>query len=92
MQIKKYLIGSVAATALATSSFAGGLSPEIMEAPVAMEDEMVAPAASSISPLWIVGGLLAGALIWSMLEEEDNNGNNEIDSRPPPELLNSEAM
>ena len=71
MHISKTLISAVAATALATSSFAGGLSPEIMEAPVVMEDEMAAPAASSISPIWIIAGIAGALLVVSMLEEEE---------------------
>ena len=72
MNITKTLITTVAATTLATASFAGGLSPEIMEAPVVVEDEMAAPAGTSVSPLLIVGGILAGVLIYSLLDEDDD--------------------
>ena len=64
----------IAAAALVTTTsmaHAGGLSPEIMEAPVVMEDEMAAPAASSISPIWIIAGIAGALLVVSMLEEEE---------------------
>jgi hypothetical protein len=80
MRIGKTLIATVAATAIASTSFAGGLSPEIMEAPVAMEDEMAAPAASSINPLYILGGVAAAFLILKALEEDE-----EEDRRDEPD-------
>ncbi len=64
----------IAAVVAATSSttFAGGLSPEIMETPAPVEDVM-APAASSISPTYIVLGLLAALLIAAAVADDDDD-------------------
>lgn len=50
-----------AAAALAVSGFAanaGGLAPEVMEAPVVVVEEP-APAGSSVNSTWIIIGVLA---------------------------------
>ena len=62
MNMLKTLISATAIAALTTPAFAGGLSDQIMEAPVAAEEEMMAPAASSVDPALIVLGIL-GLLI-----------------------------
>jgi hypothetical protein len=77
------LIASAALLASTTMAQAGGLSPEIMEAPVAMEDEMAAPAASSINPLYILGGVAAAFLILKALEEDDEPGDEPGNDDPP---------
>ena len=60
MLLKTTLSAAVIALS-ANAAFAGGLSPEIVEAPV-MEEEMVA-AGPSINPTYIVVGVLALLLI-----------------------------
>ena len=57
MSILKTLAASTAIAAMATTSVAGGLSDQIMEAPVVAEEAM-APAGSSIDPALIVLGIL----------------------------------
>ena len=71
MNILKSAVAATAIAALSTSAFAGGLSPEIMEAPVVMEEEMMAPAAGSISPTIVVVGVLAALLLVASLQEEE---------------------
>ncbi|WP_019955430.1 hypothetical protein [Yoonia vestfoldensis] len=61
---------AVAVAALSTTAFAGGLSPEVMEAPVVMAEP--APAGSSINPVFIVIGVLAALLIASSLDDDDD--------------------
>ena len=56
----------------ASSAFAGGLSPEIVETPV-MEEVMVAPAGSSIDPTYIVIGLIAALLIATSINDDDDD-------------------
>ena len=58
----------------ATTAFAGGLSPEIVEAPV-VEEAMAAPAGSSINPAFIVVGVLAALLIASQVGDDDDEPN-----------------
>ena len=55
----------------ATLANAGGLSPEIMEAPVVVVDEP-APAGSSISPTYIILGILAALLIAAAVNTNDD--------------------
>ncbi len=65
-----------AAAALTVSGFAanaGGLNNEIMEAPVVMEEPMMAPAGSSVSPAIIVLGVLAALLVISQLDSDDED-------------------
>ena len=47
---------------MSTSAFAGGMSEEVMEAPVVMEEPMAEPAGSGTTGL-IVLGVLAAALL-----------------------------
>lgn len=54
-----------ASAALAVSGFAanaGGMAPEVMEAPVVVVEEP-APAGTSVSPTWVILGVLAVLLI-----------------------------
>jgi hypothetical protein len=62
---------AAAVVALSTTAFAGGLSPEVMEAPVVAVEP--APAGSSINPAFIVVGVLAALLIASSLEDDDED-------------------
>ncbi|WP_051108204.1 hypothetical protein [Yoonia vestfoldensis] len=66
------LATAAAFAAVTTVASAGGLSPEIMEAPVVAQE--AAPAGSSINPAFVVVGVLAALLIASSLsgDDEDN--------------------
>ena len=62
-----------AAAALAVSGFAanaGGLAPEVMEAPVVVVDEP-APAGSSINSTYLILGVLAALLIAAAVNADD---------------------
>ena len=66
----------ITATALSASGFAataGGLSDEVMEAPVVVAAPAPAPAGSSISPTFIVIGVLAALLIAAAVAEDDDD-------------------
>jgi len=65
----------VAGALIASGSMvqAGGLSPEITETPVMITQEP-APAGSSISPTYIVLGVLAALLIAAAVAEDDDDG------------------
>lgn len=71
MTIFKTLTSAAAIAALTAPAFAGGMADQIMEAPVVVEEEMVAPAASSVSPTLVVVGILAALLIAANLESDD---------------------
>lgn len=63
------------AAALAVSGFtatAGGMSDEVMEAPVILAEPAPAPAASSISPTYVVLGVLAALVIAAAVDAEDD--------------------
>ena len=60
----------------ATLANAGGLSPEIMETPVVVVDEP-APAGSSISPTYIILGILAALLIAAAVNANDDDDEEE---------------
>lgn len=62
MRILKNLTVATAIVALTTPAIAGGLSDQIMEAPVVVEEE-VAPAGSSLDPSLIVLGILGLLLL-----------------------------
>ena len=72
MRITSTLAASAFMAVLASSAFAGGMADEIMEAPVVVEEEVMAPAASSISPTWVVLGVLAALLIAANLPEDED--------------------
>ena len=62
-----------AAAALAVSGVAataGGMADEVMEAPVVMAEPAPAPAASSVSPTYVVLGVLAALLIAAAAAED----------------------
>jgi hypothetical protein len=79
MNFVKTAAAATAIVALSTASFAGGLADEIMEAPVVMEEEMMAPATGSISPTIIVVGVLAALLLAATLQEDDDEGGEDDD-------------
>jgi hypothetical protein len=60
MRITSVIATAAAVATLSTAAVAGGLAPEVMEAPVAVE---AAPAGSSINPAFVVVGVLAALLI-----------------------------
>lgn len=63
-----------AAAALTVSGFAanaGGLSEEVMEAPVVAVEPEPAPAGTSISPTFVILGVLAALLIAAAVNEAD---------------------
>lgn len=68
MRITKTLAAAASIAVLSTSAFAGGMADEVMEAPVVMEEPVAAPAASSISPVFIVVGVLAALLLVAAAE------------------------
>lgn len=67
---KKTTLFAAALAVSASTAFAGGLSPEIIEAPQA-EDEMAA-ATPSINPTYIVVGVLAALLIAAAVDNDDD--------------------
>ena len=78
----RFLTHSIAAGAMVASGSmvqAGGLSPEITEAPVMITQEP-APAGSSISPTYVVLGVLAALLIAAAVADDDDDGNGDGDS------------
>ena len=77
----RFLTHSIAAGAMVASGSmvqAGGLSPEITEAPVMITQEP-APAGSSISPTYVVLGVLAALLIAAAVADDDDDGNGDGD-------------
>ena len=70
MQILKNLTAATAIVALTTPAFAGGLSDQIMEAPVVVEEEM-ATAGSSLDPALIVLGILGLLLLGASMGDDD---------------------
>lgn len=72
---------TIAASALLVSSTmvqAGGLSDEIMEAPVIVAEEP-APAGSSINPTYLVIGVLAALLIAAAVNEDDEEERDNVE-------------
>lgn len=75
----KKMTALAAATALcASTAFAGGLSPEITEAAPAEP----APAASSISPTYIVLGVVALLLIAATIDDNDSEEEPRLEKEP----------
>ena len=70
MRITKTIALTAVLAAAGTAGFAGGLDNMIMEAPVAVEEEM-APAGSSLSPTLIVVGILAALLLAASSSDDD---------------------
>ena len=67
MRITTTLATAASIAVLSTSAFAGGMSEEVMEAPVVMEEAAPAPAGSSTATI-IVLGVLAAALLYAASE------------------------
>jgi hypothetical protein len=72
MNILKTLAAATAVAAMSSTSFAGGLSDQIMEAPVVVEEE-VGAAGPSIDPAIIVLGILALLLIGASSGGDDSS-------------------
>lgn len=70
MRILTTLIAATAIAGLTTAATAGGLAPEVMEAPVVIAEP--APAGSSINPAFVVVGVLAALLIAASLDDSDD--------------------
>lgn len=68
MRITTTVAAAASIAVLSTSAFAGGMAPEVMEPPVVMEEPMAEPA-SSVSPTYIVLGVLAALLIAAAVNE-----------------------
>lgn len=81
--LKKTTLFAAAIALSTTSVFAGGLSPEIIEAP-AMEDDTMAAAGPSVNPTYIIVGLLAALVIGVALSEDD-------DDTPTTTILTSDS-
>jgi len=62
----------------ASSTFAGGLAPEIVET-APMEEIVAAPAGSSIDPTYIVIGVIAALLIAAAGSDDDGDDDDEKD-------------
>ena len=78
MRIATTLAAAASIAALSTTAFAGGLVDEVMEAPVVvMEEPMAEPAGSSISPTYLVLGVLAALLIAAAVAEDDDDDDDE---------------
>ncbi len=74
MLITKTLAAAAAIAVLSTSAFAGGMADEVMEAPVVVEEPMMEPAGSSLSPTLIVIGILAALLLAANMGNDSNPG------------------
>ncbi|WP_333712415.1 hypothetical protein [Yoonia sp.] len=90
MNFFKTMAAAVAITSVATVSLAGGLSDQIMEAPVIVEEE-VAAAGSSVDPAIIVLAILGLLVIGANLggDEEERRGGTVTDpcnEEPVPEV------
>ena len=85
MRILTTVAATTAMFALTAPAFAGGLSDQIMEAPVVVEEEM-APAGSSVDPAWIVLGIL-GLLLLGASGSSDEGGSDTIEQCPISECL-----
>ena len=75
----RFITTVIASAALlaATTANAGGLSDEVMEAPVIVEEPMMEPE-SSINPVYIIVGILAALLLASSLSEDEPGNSLEL--------------
>ncbi len=77
----KYVPHAAAICLAATQATAGGLSDEIVEAPVMQEPAMAAPAGSSS---WIIPALVFGALVAVAVSSGDDDDDGDTTVAPPP--------
>ncbi|MEL6838166.1 MAG: hypothetical protein AAFP85_02670 [Pseudomonadota bacterium] len=61
---------------------AGGLADEIMEAPVVAVEPEPAPAGTSISPTFVILGVLAALLIAAALSDDDDDDDDDDTASP----------
>jgi hypothetical protein len=80
MRILTTMTAAAALAAFSTAASAGGLSPEVMEPPVAVAPAP-APAGSSINPAFVVVGVLAALLIAANSGSSDD-GEEPTDPQP----------
>ena len=73
MRLTKTLAVAAALAVTGVAATAGGLSNEVMEAPVVMVEP--APATSSVSPTYIVLGVLAALLIAAAAADNNDTNN-----------------
>ena len=73
MRIFTATLGATALVLSGSLAQAGGLAEEVMEAPVIVEEPVAAPAASSISPTFIVLGVLAALLLAASSSDDDDD-------------------
>ena len=71
MRITTTVAAAASIAVLSTSAFAGGMAPEVMEPPVVVEP--MAEPTSSVSPTYIVLGVLAALLIAAAINESDSD-------------------
>ena len=89
MRIAKTLVTTTMISLLTLPAFAGGLSDQIMEAPVAAEEAM-APAGSSVDPTLIVLGILGLLLLGASMSDSGDSGSeseSEVCELTPEECL-----
>lgn len=89
MRIAKTLVTTTMISLLTLPAFAGGLSDQIMEAPVAAEEAM-APAGSSVDPTLIVLGILGLLLLGASISDSGDSGSeseSEVCELTPEECL-----
>jgi hypothetical protein len=87
MRILSTITAAAAIAALSTTATAGGLSPEVMEAPVAVAPA-AAPAGSSINPAFVVVGVLAALLIAAnSSSSSDNSGPSDQEGPDSPIVI-----
>ncbi|WP_341368678.1 hypothetical protein [Yoonia sp. BS5-3] len=72
MRIFQTLAATAAISAFATTTLAGGLSDEIIEPEVEVM-EIDEPPTSSVSPVYIIVGVLAALLVVAALDEDDDD-------------------
>ncbi len=83
MRFTTTLAAAAALAVTGAAATAGGLADEIMEAPVVVA-EPVAPATSSISPTYVVLGVLAALLIAAAVAEDDDDDAPTMEETLPP--------
>lgn len=73
MRLMTTLAAAAAIAVSGVAANAGGLNNEVMEAPVVMVEPTPAEPASSISPTFIVIGVLAALVIAAAVNAEDDD-------------------
>ena len=73
MRITTTLAAAAALAVSGVAATAGGMADEVLETPVVVAGPAPAPAASSISPTYIVLGVLAALLSASAVDANDDD-------------------